>query len=167
MPECVGDVFGLDIIPFLLRRVVVTTYRCIWWGPVLEVAVADSAEGFGPTDEFVVGASVSDLFSLDGILLVIEREVGVSDQLDVVQVMQRCTRSGVGRTSDNERYMAEEEGFGAALSGRARLSPVYSAGRMSQKKATMQRSMIWTCMAPSWTCSTWSSVAMVLRIDKR
>ena len=108
---------GFDIIPFLVIRVVVSTYRCVRRCLVFQVAVADPTEGFGPTDEFMVGASVSDLFPFDGILLVIEREVGVSDQLDVVQVMQRCTMSGVGRTSYNERDVAEVEGFGASVVG--------------------------------------------------
>ena len=115
MPECVGDVFGLDVIPSLIIRVIVTTYRCIWWGPVLEVAVADPSKGFGPTDEFVVGAGVSDLFAFDGILLVIEREVSFGDQLDVVQVMQRCPWRGIGGTAYNERDMTEKEGFGPGV----------------------------------------------------
>ena len=85
--------------------------------------MADAPEGFGTADEFVGSAGVPDLFSFDGILLVIEREVGFGDKLDVIQVMQRCLGSEIGGTAYNKRDVAEEEGFGPGVVGAVEVVP--------------------------------------------
>ena len=89
-------------MPFLVRRVVVTTYRCIGRSTVLEVAVHDASEGFRPTDKCVVGGGMAYLFPPDCVLLVIEREVSMTDQPNVSSVIQGCSRSRVDRATDPE-----------------------------------------------------------------
>ena len=110
MAEGVGDMFGFDIVPVFVVRVVVFADRRFRGGPVFLVAVEDAAQGLGAAEEFVGGSGMTDDFSLYCILLIREREVSMSDQRNLIRVMQRCSRTRVDSTTNRDLCVAEEEG---------------------------------------------------------
>lgn len=76
---------------------------------------ADAREGFARAKQGVVGGLMRDLFAADGVLLVGERERGLSDKASRGLVIQRSVRGGNQAGAEGESDVLEAEGLSAAF----------------------------------------------------
>jgi hypothetical protein len=77
---------------------------------------ADAEEGLARAEDGVGGSGVSDALAAHRILLVVEREGGSCERVDV-QVIQRGVQGGGLGLADGEGDVAEAEGGGAGFPG--------------------------------------------------
>jgi hypothetical protein len=76
--------------------------------------VADAGESLAWAQDLVGVGSMANLFTTDGVLLVVKREGGSLDAIHV-QVIQRWVRTAVKVFADMEVYVLEAEGGRAGL----------------------------------------------------
>ena len=94
--------------------------RCVRVSVVTSEVSGEAAQGFGRTEDWVVGGAMANLFASDGILLVEELQGREGDSREDILVMQRCRGGVVDGAIDGEVDVLEEEGLGASL-GRGRV----------------------------------------------
>ena len=63
--------------------------RCVWQSLVGEEVEDNAAQSFAGAEVWVGGGSVSNLFTTDSVLLVIESKCGGFNPRNIIQVMQR------------------------------------------------------------------------------
>ena len=97
MPEGVGEMLRFAVVPLVVggMRIVVPVDRLRVVHPPLSVAEDDTPESFAWADSGIGIWAMTDLFTADAILLVIELEGGNGDLVDAVWFIQSSVRGAV------------------------------------------------------------------------
>ena len=95
-------------------RVEVVVDRAVGGGVHSAQAEGEASESLARTEEPIVGGFVTDLFALNGILLVIELQGGELYGGDI-RVIQRCVEGIVDGPVEGEMDVLELEGLGASF----------------------------------------------------
>ena len=119
MVDTVGDVVGFGVVPFVVVGMCIEVGVDFASGGSTPLAEAhgNAAKRLAGADGWIRVGTVTDLFTTDCILLVIELQSRTGDAIDIVQFIQRCIGGAVDAAVDGEVDVSELERLGVRLFG--------------------------------------------------